>query len=184
MLAQRQRHQATCQQKSRHTIQAHNLVKTYNKQTNTSGPVALTDIQGFLFVPAAAYFMVEKETFTTAFGGAALLECRAYGDLPITATWFYKDWPLKEGAYDRLAFQPQILPDGFRSSLKISRSQRGDSGSYACKVENEFRSATKQIQVHSPASTGRTESFDCGCNKQWNGKCWVDCRLWWEQYSY
>ncbi|OQV13399.1 Down syndrome cell adhesion molecule-like protein Dscam2 [Hypsibius exemplaris] len=111
--------------------------------TNGIGPAISKVTQ--LTVKSAAYFTVDKETFTTPLGGAAALDCRAYGDLPITATWFYKDRPLKEGAYDRLAFQTQNLADGFRSSLKISRSQRGDSGNYACKVSNEFGTATKQL---------------------------------------
>ena len=85
-------------------------------------------------VAAPAYFLHEQETVAVTLGSAAALECHAYGELPITVYWFYKGKPLKEGSYDRLSFDVQNLSDSVKSTVRISRSQRTDSGVYSCKA--------------------------------------------------
>ncbi|XP_054712315.1 LOW QUALITY PROTEIN: cell adhesion molecule Dscam2-like [Uloborus diversus] len=113
-----------------------------------------------LSVHSAPQFHSKYTTMTSRRGERTVMECKVYGDMPVSFSWKKNGVlldPLTETRY------AQELPQGGQTRLVIEKVEKKDSALYTCTGTNDFGEDSKNIQLtiqDTPDAPQSTEVHD------------------------
>uniref|UniRef100_T1JCP4 Down syndrome cell adhesion molecule-like protein Dscam2 n=1 Tax=Strigamia maritima TaxID=126957 RepID=T1JCP4_STRMM len=94
-----------------------------------------------------AYFELKSQNKTSKRGDSVQMDCRAYGDSPMTITWTKDKVPLESLEDDRISRNDFTIHQGLMSELVITYLDKQDGGVYECTATNAYGKDVAQIHV-------------------------------------
>ncbi|XP_022235304.1 Down syndrome cell adhesion molecule-like protein Dscam2, partial [Limulus polyphemus] len=100
-----------------------------------------------LSIHVSAHFQNSFQSLQSKKGEEAEIECEAYGEHPITISWFKDKQPISTRRDRRYTFLDTLTPDGVKGQLTIRNTDRRDSALFTCKASNVYGQDETNIQL-------------------------------------